>query len=205
MRPMVYSMSRKPGPRRALSCVRRSTRAAARTLPVERPSNSVTGSRSRVRSVETEVTDGLYLVVTGLVLHGFLHRDVDHGTDVRVRESVRAVGANAKTRARRIVGRVLTRQDWRADPRRPLSAGSNTLRRNNAATAKEWFSALRARLGAARPSGVRLKPGSFFWSSCNTLSTTMPIQRQHRMNRIAPPGRDCIPGACGTDVPKDWR
>ncbi len=55
---------------------------------------------------------------------------------------VRAVGANAETRARRIVGRVLTRQDWRADARRPLSASSNTLQRSNAAAVKGIVSAL---------------------------------------------------------------
>ena len=142
MRTMLHPMTRKPGPCRALSCVRCSTRAAARTLTVERPSNSVTGRRASVRSVETEVSDGLYLVVTGLVLRRFLHRHVDYRTDVRVRESVRAVGANAETRACRIVGRVLTRQDWRTDARRPLSAISNTLHCSNAAAVKGVISTL---------------------------------------------------------------
>jgi hypothetical protein len=95
-----------------------------------------------VWSVETEFTDGLNLVVTGLVLRRFLHRDVDHGTDVRIRVAVRAVGANAETRARRIVGRVLTRQDGRADATWPLPANSNTLHRNNAHAAKEIVSTL---------------------------------------------------------------
>ena len=111
-------------------------------MPVERPSNSVTGRRSRVRSVETEVSDGLYLVVTGLVLRRFLHRDVDYRADVRVRESVRAVGANAETRACRIVGRVLTRKDWRTDARRLLSAISNALHCTNTAAVKEAVSRL---------------------------------------------------------------
>jgi hypothetical protein len=190
---MPYPMTRKPGLRRALSCVRRSTRAAARTLPVERPSNSVTDGRSSVRQVETEVSDGLYLVVTGVVLHRFLHRDADYGIDVHVRFPVRTVGANSETRAGRLVGRVLTRQDWRADARRPLSANSYTLHRSNVVAVKEIVSTLSGRERAARPTRVRLKPGSFFWSSCNTLSTTRPIQRQHRMARIARPGRDVYP------------
>jgi hypothetical protein len=186
IRTMQHPMSRKPGPRRALSCVRRSTRAAARTLPLERPSNSVTGRRSRVRPVETEVRDGLYLVVTGVVLHRFLHRDADYGTDVHVRFPVRAVGANAKTRASCVVGRVLTHKDWCADTARLLFD-------NERYAASQQFQ---------KESG----PGrALFLTRSNTFSTTTPVQRQHRMDRIARPGRDCLPGACGTDVPKDWR
>jgi hypothetical protein len=144
IRTMQHPMSRKPGPRRALSCVRRSTRAAARTLPLERPSNSVTGRRSRVRPVETEVRDGLYLVVTGLVLHRFLHRDADYSADVHVRFPVRAFGANSKTRASCVVGRVLTQKDWRADKGQPLFE-------NQRYAALQQFQ-----------QRVRSRPGSFF-------------------------------------------
>jgi hypothetical protein len=144
MRTMQRPMTRRPGPRRALSCVRCSTRAAARTSPVEMPSNSVPGTRSCVSSVETEVTDGLYLVVTGRVLHRLFHRDADHGTDVHVGFPVRAVGANSKTRASRVVGRLLTREDWRAD------------------TAQSWLEEQRhvALQQFRREPGIR--PGSFF-------------------------------------------
>jgi hypothetical protein len=114
-------------------------------LPFERPSNSVTGRRASVRSVETEVSDGLYLVVTGLVLRRFLHRDVDYCPDVHVRVPVRAAGANSETRARRIVGQVLTREDRRADVTRPLFASSNTLHRSNAVVVKGIVSTLRWR------------------------------------------------------------
>jgi hypothetical protein len=115
MRSMPYPMNRKPGPRRAFSCVRRSTRAAARTLPARRPSKSVTGGRTSVWPVETEVSDGLYLVVTDRVLHRLVHRDAYYGTDVHVRFPVRAVGANSEARASCLVGRVLTPKDRRAD------------------------------------------------------------------------------------------
>jgi hypothetical protein len=144
MRTMPHPMMQKSGLRRALSCVRRSTRVGPRTLPVERTSNSVTGRRSRVGSVETEVTDGLYLVVTDRVLHRLLHRDADYGTDVHVRFPVRAVGANSKTRASCVVGRVLTQKDWPADTARPLFENSNTLHRSSSAR-------------------VRSTPGSFFY------------------------------------------
>jgi hypothetical protein len=70
--------------------------------------------------VETEVTDGLYLVVTDRVFHRFLHRDADHRTDVHVGFPVRAVGANSTARASCLVGRVLTQNDWRADTAQPL-------------------------------------------------------------------------------------
>jgi hypothetical protein len=94
--------------------------------------------------VETEVTDGLYLVVTGRVLHRLFHRDADHGTDVHVGFPVRAVGANSKTRASRVVGRLLTREDWRAD------------------TAQSWLEEQRhvALQQFRREPGIR--PGSFF-------------------------------------------
>jgi hypothetical protein len=95
--------------------------------------------------VETEVSDGLYLVVAGVVLHRFLHRDADYGIDVHVRFPVRAVGANSETRACRLVGRVLTRQDRRADARRPLSASGDTLHRSNAVAVKEIVSTLSGR------------------------------------------------------------
>src|SRR5690349_14234376 len=121
MRTVQRVITRKPGARLTLSCVRRSTRAAARTLPVGMPSNSVAGRRSCVKSVETEVTDGLYLVVTDRVLHRLLHRDADYGTDVHVGFPVRAVGAHSKTRASCVVGRLLTQEDRRADTAQPLS------------------------------------------------------------------------------------
>ena len=181
MRAMLHPMTRKPGQRRALSCVRRSTRAAVRTLPVERASNCVTGGRSRVRPVETEVTDGLDLVVTDRVLHRLLHRDADHGADVHVRFPVRAVGANSKTRASGVVGRVLTQQDRHADRACPFI---DTTR----------YAALQQLQGSP------VQAGLFFLPRSNTLSTTTPSQRQHRMARIARPGRDELPGACGTDV-----
>lgn len=174
MRTIQHPMTRKPGLRCALSCVRRSTRATTRTLPVERPSNSVTDGRSHIRPVETEVTDGLYLVVTGVVLHRFLHGDVDYGTDAHVRFPVRAVGANSEARARRLVGRVLTQKNWRADTARPSVE-------NEGHAALQQFQ---------QESG----PGrALFLTLSNTLSTTTPIQRQHRMARIARPGRDVYP------------
>ena len=120
MRTMLDPMTRNLGSISVLSCVRRSTRLVARTLSVGRPSNSVTGRRSRVRPVETEVTDGLNLVVTDRVLPGFLHRDADHGTDVHVRFPVRAVGASPGTRASCLVGRLLTQNVWRADTAQSL-------------------------------------------------------------------------------------
>lgn len=206
MRTMQHPMTRKPGPRRALRCVRCSTRELTRTLPVEQPSNSVTGGRSCARPVETEVSDGLYLVVTGVVLHRVLHRDADHRTDVHVRFPVRTVGANSATHASRFVGRVLTRRDRRADTRRPLFASSETLQRTNASAAKEVVSTPSRREMRGLVERSPVETGLFFFGLwCNTLSTTTPIQRQHRMARIAPPGRDCLPGACETDVPKDWR
>jgi hypothetical protein len=162
MRMMLHPMTRKPGPRRAFSCVRRSTRAGVRTLPVDRPSNSVTGRRASVRSVETEVSDGLYLVVTGLVLRRLLHRDVDYRTDVHVRVPVRAAGANSETGASRIVGRVLTREDWRADASRSLSARSKTLHRNNAAIAKGIVSALSWRDWRRSANTSPVEAGLFF-------------------------------------------
>jgi hypothetical protein len=115
---MLCAPNPKPGPRRALSCVRRSSRAATRTLPAKQPSNSVTDAHSRARSLITEVTDGLCLVVARPVLHRFICGDADHRIDVHVRFSVRAIGARSKTRASRIVGRLLTRRDRCAD-RRP--------------------------------------------------------------------------------------
>ena len=181
MRTMLHPMTRKPGPRRALPCVRRSRRAVARTLPVELPSNSVTGRPSSVWPVETEVRDGLYLVVTGVVLHRVLHRDADYRTDVRVRFPVRAVGANSKTRASRPVGRVLTLEDRRADTARPLFKNGDALHRSSFSKSP-------------------VQTGLFFLTRVNTLSTTTPIQRQHRMARIARPGRNDLPGVCGTDV-----
>ena len=120
MRTMLRPMTRKRDLSSALPCVRRSTRVAARTLPVGRPSNSVTGRRRVVRPVETEVTDGLYLVVTDRVLPGFLHRDADYSADVRVRFPIRAVGAHSETRASCLVGRVLTQNVWCADIAQPL-------------------------------------------------------------------------------------
>jgi hypothetical protein len=178
---MLHPMTRKPGPRPALSCVRRSTRAAARTLPVERASNCVTGRRSRSRPVETEVTDGLDLVVTDRVLHRLLHRDADHGADVHVRFPVRAIGANSKTRASCVVGRVLTQQDRRADRACPFIDSTR-------------YAALQQ---------LQREPGpgrALFFAPFEHMSTTTPSQRQHRMARIARPGRDELPGACGTDV-----
>ena len=203
---MQHPMTRKPGPRRALPCVRCSTREITRTLPAQRPSNSVIGGRSRARPVETEVSDGLYLVVTGVVLHRVLHRDADYRTDVHVGFPVRTVGANSATRAGCIVGRLLTRRDRTADTRRPLFASSDALHRSNAGAVKQIVStpSWREMRGLVERSPVENR-ALFFGLWCNTLSTTTPIQRQHRMARIAPPGRDCLPGACGTDVPKDWR
>jgi len=168
---MQRPMNRKPGPHRALSWVQCSTRAGARTLPVEMPSNSVTGRRSCVRSVETEVSDGLYLVVTGRVLPRLLHRDADYGADVHVGFPVRAIGANSKTRASRVVGRLLTREDRRADTAQPLLE-------NRRHAASQQF--------RTSPAPRR----ALFLTRVNTLSTTTPIQRQHRMARIAWPGRD---------------
>jgi hypothetical protein len=181
MRTMLHPMTRKRGLSSALPCVQRSTRAAARTLPVGRPSNSVTGRRSYVGPVETEVTDGLYLVVTDRVLPGFLHRDADYRTDVHVRFPVRAVGANSETRASRLVGRVLTQNVWCADTARPIFESARR-------AASQQF---------LQESGSRR---ALFLTCSNTLSTTTPIQRQHRMARIARPGRDDLPGPCGTDV-----
>lgn len=120
MRTMLPPLTRKPDSRQALPCVRCSTRVATRTLPAERSSNSVTGRRSRVGPVETEVADGRYLVVTDRVLHRLLHRDPDYRTDVHVGFPVRAVGANSKTRASCLVGRVLTQKDSCADRAPPL-------------------------------------------------------------------------------------
>jgi hypothetical protein len=179
---MLPPMRRKPGSRRAFSYVRRTTRAVARTLPLEPPSKSVTGRRSRVGSVETEVTDGLYLVVTDRVFHRFLHRDADHRTDVHVRFPVRAVGANSKARASCVVGRVLTHNDGRADTAQPL------------------FESARYAALQQFQQRVRSLAGLFFLTRANTLSTTTPIQQQHCMARIARPGRDDLPGVSGTDV-----
>lgn len=181
MRTMLHPMTRKPGPRRTFPCVRRSTRVAPRTLPIEWSSNSVTGRRSRVRPVETEVRDGLYLVVAGIVLHRILHRDADYGADGHVRFPVRAVGADSKTRASCLVGRVLTQKNWCAYTARPLFEN-------------EQYAASQQFQQESGPSGL------FFLTCSNTLSTTTPIQRQYRMARIARPGRDDLPGACGTDV-----
>ena len=181
IRTMQHAMSQKPGPRRALSCVRRSTRAAARTLPLERPSNSVTGRRSRVRPVETEVRDGLYLVVTGVVLHRFLHRDADYGTDVRIRFPVRAVGANAKTRARCVVGRVLTHKDWCADTARPLFDNE--------------------RYAASQQFQEESGPGrALFFDPFKHIvnNNADPAATSHGSDSAA--GTRCLPGACGTDV-----
>lgn len=131
MRSMLHPMTRKPGPRRALSCVQRSTRAMTRTLPVEQPSNSVIGGRSGVRAVETEVTDGFNLVVTARVLNRFIRGDAHHGIDVHVRFSVRTIGASPAARASRFVGRILTRKDRCADTARPLFENGNTLHRSS--------------------------------------------------------------------------
>jgi hypothetical protein len=181
MRSMQYPLTREPGLDHALSYVRRSTRPVARTLPVGLSSNSVTGRDSSVWPVETEVSDGLYLVVTGLVLHRLLHRDADHCTDVHVRFPVRAVGANSKTRANCVVGRVLTKKDWRADMTQPLFE-------NQRYAALQQFQ---------QESG----PGrALFFDPCKHIVNNKPIQRQHRMARIARPGRDDLPGGCGTDV-----
>jgi hypothetical protein len=110
-----------------------------------------------------EVTDGLYLVVTGPVLHRFICGHAHHGVDVHVRFSVGAIGAGSETRASRIVGRVLTRQDWRADTRRALFASSDTLHRSNARSLKQIvFGASLARGATNSSTRVRMKPGSFF-------------------------------------------
>ena len=161
MRTMQRPMTRKPGSCRALSCVRCSTRAAARTLPVQMPSNSVTGRRACVRSVETEVTDGLYLVVTGGVLHRLLHRDADHGTDVHVGFPVRAVGANSKTRASRVVGRLLTEEDWRADTAQPSlenrrHAASQQFRRESGSRPGSFFASLQTHCQQQRRAGGKI-------------------------------------------------
>ena len=163
MRTMQLSMTRKPGPRRALCCVRRSTREPTRTLPVERPSNSVTGGLSSVWPVETEVSDGLYLVVTGVVLHRVLHRDADYRTDAHVGLPVRTGEANSEGRASRVVGRVLTRRDRRADTRRLLFANSDALHRSNAGAAKESDSRPNWREVRGLIERSPVKPGSFFW------------------------------------------
>jgi hypothetical protein len=152
----------KPGLRRALPCVQCSSRAATRTLPGKRPSNSVTDAHSRARSLITEVTDGLCLVVARAVLHRLIRGDADHRIDVHVRFSVRAIGASSKTCASRVVGRVLTRQDRCADRRLPLFESSTHAAPQKSTRPERLVSTLLGARRASSPTGVRLKPGSFF-------------------------------------------
>ena len=151
-----------PGLRRALLRVQCSSRAASRTLPAKRPSNSVTDAHSRARSLITEVTDGLCLVVARAVLHRFICGDADHRIDVHVRFAVRAIGASSKTRASRVVGRVLTRQDRCAYRRLPLSESGAHAAPQKSTGPERLVSTLLGARRASSSTGVRLKPGSFF-------------------------------------------
>ena len=190
---MLCAPNPKPGLRRALACVQCSSRAATRTLPGKRPSNFVTDAHSRARSLITEVTDGLCLVVARAVLHRFICGDADHRTDVHVRFAVRAIGASSETRASRVVGRVLTRQDRCAYRKLPLSeSGAHAAPQKSTRGRTTRFDAPRRQARVRRP-GVRLKPGSFFCDAETHCQQQRRASGKHHIARIARPGRDIYP------------
>lgn len=120
------------------------------------------------QSAATEVSDGLSLVVADSVFHRGIRGSAGYGADVHGGFSPRSIASDQADKDS-VVGRVLTQKVLLADEGPDDCIGVRSLAKKSPDT------------------------GLFFWVTRNTLSTTTPIQRQPRMDRIARPGRDISP------------